>query len=228
MLKKYIALASLLLNVVSAHASVLEVYPGDPSWVSVDNSGGGSSAITVNAPHSGTGSLELTGDKTRFVGLGNQWDQDSNLGLLSNLTSFSFDWMIASGSTSELSQDYTPALRLHVWDDGVKSELIWEGAYNGTYGSTDQGTWYTTNNTDNFWQWVTGVGVTLDNGAQINTNIEDWAANYFSDDAYVAGVSVGVGSTVGSGYHAYADNVILGFNGESTTYNFEAAAVPLP
>jgi len=34
-------------------------------WNSIGNSGGGSSTITMTAPHDGLGSLQLNGDRTR-------------------------------------------------------------------------------------------------------------------------------------------------------------------
>lgn len=219
----------------TANATTVTVLPGDPDWVSGGNSGGGSSAITATAPRSGTGSLELTGDRTRFF-YGNPFSPNSNLGLLSAVESLTFDWQIAPGSTSILHPDATPALRLHIWDGGARSELVWEGAYNGTYGSTDQGFWYSTGAGDKFWRYESGSGVTLDGGAQVNLTIADWISGvssglteWYSDDAYIAAISVGVGSSIGASYHAFADNVTLTLvTGESTTFNFEAAAVPEP
>lgn len=218
----------------AASAATVTVLPGDPAWYSDGNSGGGSSAITGTAPRSGAGSVEMTGDRTRFV-YGNPFDSQSNLGLLSNVSTFTFDWQIAIGSTSNLGADATPALRLHIWDGGVRSELIWEGAYNGAYGNTTEGTWYTSNADDKFWRYVAGSGVTFDSGAQVNLTIDDWASGqnsaqqqWYSDDAYISAISVGVGSSIGAGYHAFADNVTLGFGRTSTTFNFEVQQVPEP
>ena len=90
------------------------VLPGDPAWLSIGNSGGGSSAVTATVPRSGNGSLELTGDRTRFNGLGNPFDPLSNLGLLSSVTDFRFEWSVAVGSSLGTTPDYSPALRLHI------------------------------------------------------------------------------------------------------------------
>jgi hypothetical protein len=238
LLRKYLAGAAVAAIVgwaSTAGAAVVTVLPGDPSWASGGNSGGGSSAITGTAPRSGAGSLELTGDRTRFF-YGNPFDSGSNLGLLSAVDSFTFDWQIAPGSTSNLHPDATPALRLHIWDNGVRSELIWEGAYNGTYGSTDEGFWYSTGADDKFWRYEAGSGTTFDGGAQVNLTIADWISGlssgqseWYSDQAYISAISVGAGSSIGAGYHAFADNVTLNLlTGQGTTYNFEAAAVPEP
>lgn len=227
----------------AASAAVVTVLPTDTSWANPagENGGGGSSAITATAARSGNGSLEMFGDRTRFIGLGNPYSSASNLGLLSDVLAFSFDWMIAAGSTSNLAPDYTPALRLHIWDGTQRSELIWEGAYNGTYGNTSQGTWYTSGAGDKFWRFQTGIGQTNQpiGGAMVTQSIADWVVgasnnntDWYSDQAYVAAISIGVGSSAGGGYHAFADNVVFNtVSGGDRTFNFEVAgtaAVPEP
>lgn len=206
-----------------AAASVIVVNPGDPSWGTVD----ANSEITDTFARSGNGSLELRGDRTRFFGLGNPFDINSNIGLLSNLIDFSFEWAIAASSISNLHPDYTPALRLHIFDGQQRSELIWEGAYNGTYGNTTRDTWYQSAFGDNFWQFVSGVGVT----EIYNRTINDWKSIY-SSSAYIAAISVGVGSSVGANYLSFADNVTLQFVDQmAMTFNFEPEAttnVPAP
>lgn len=218
-----------LTTATSSFAAQVIVTPGDPTWASTGNAGGGSSAITSSVPVSGNGSLELTGDRTRFVGLGNPFDSSSNLGLLSAVKTLQFDWAIAVGSTSLLDPDYTPALRLHIWDGSQSSELIWEGAYNGTYGSTTQGVFQTSGFSDLFWRFETGVGETNDANGLVTMSIVDWANDpgFYSEDAYVSAISVGVGSSVGSGYHAYADNVRFYIRESDSTFNFEVS-VPEP
>ncbi len=182
-----------------------------------------SSAITGSAPRSGNGSLELTGDRTRFFGLGNPYDSTSNLGLLSDLTDFRFDWSVAVGSSQGTTPNYSPALRLHIWDGAQRSELIWENAYNGPT-TVVQGMWYSTGTDDNFSQYVAGVGDSL----IYNRSISDWSSLGYSANAYIAGVSIGVGSSAGSTYHAFADDLVLSFGVNSTTYNFEASAASVP
>jgi hypothetical protein len=204
----------------SSNLLAVTVYTGDPSWISIagENKNGGSTEITSAAPRSGTGSLELHGDRARLFGV-NPTGPGSNFGLLKDLQSFTFDWSVASDSTRLGSQDYSPSIRLHVVDGVQSSELIWEGAYNSISGVT-KGTWYTTGTDDNFWQWITGSGDSL----IYNNSISDWQGIY-SSTAYIAAISVGVGGSAGTGYHAFADNVTLTLkDGQSTTYNFEVAA----
>lgn len=210
-------------------ASTVTVLPSDPSWVSPpgENSGGGSSSITDTAPRSGNGSLEMHGDRTRYVGLGNFYSPSSNIGLLSSLSGFTFDWMVASdsmGSIAGAAASYSPALRLHIWDGSQRSELIWENAYNGNNPAVG-GTWYSTGVNDNFYIYESGIG---SSGFYDGNSIFDWMGIY-SPDAYISGISVGVGSSAGPGYHAFADNVTLSFaGGTSTTYNFETDGVSVP
>jgi hypothetical protein len=154
--------------------------------------------------------------------------------MLGDLVDFSFDWLIDSNSQTNLDQDYTPALRLHLWEGCSqqacqRSELIWEGAYNNTYGNTVRNTWYTTSFTNNFWQFVNSP---VNTATEIyNRTITDWKGIY-ADDTFISGVSVGVGSSAGTDYLAFADNVTIQFaNEEARTFNFEteaAADVPAP
>lgn len=230
-------LAGILLLGASAFASAaaVTVTPGDPNWAA-ENSGGGSSEITGTLPRSGNGSLELHGDRTRFFGLGNPYSAASNLGSLNDVLQLTFDWAIGVGSVNNYHADYTPALRLHIWDGNQRSELIWEGAYNGTYGNTTQGVFYTSGVNDNFYRWQAGgPGVTLQGGALVNLSIFDWAAGandagaqWYSDTAYVSAISVGAGSGTGTGYFAFADNVVLNIAGNERTFNFELSQQSVP
>ena len=217
-----IAAAAVMAGAWAASATIVTVLPGDPTWgdPAGENGGTGSSAITGTAPRSGSGSVELFGDRTRFVGLGNFYSPASNLGLLSSLTSFTFDWSVAVGSSQGTTPNYSPALRLYIWDGAQRSELIWENAYNGTI-PVAQGTWHTTSANDNFWRYQAGIG---DSGIY-NRSISQWSSLGYSANAYISGVSVGVGSSAGINYHAFADDVTLAFGANSTTYNFE---VPVP
>ncbi|MFA6240249.1 MAG: PEP-CTERM sorting domain-containing protein [Candidatus Hydrogenedentales bacterium] len=216
---------------VSADASLVVVNPGG-SWSSSGNSGGGSSAITGTEAdaHGGNGSLEMYGDRTRF-----QYIEIPYIGLLSDLDALSFEWQVATDSTSNLSPDYTPAVRLLIYDPLAGpfafSELIWEGAYNGYYGNYTHGDWITTDvlgDDEVMWRYVTGLGTTLfpPNNALGLLSPDDWATSpYFSSQAVVYGVSFGVGSSVGAGFHAFGDYLTLGFDGESTTFDFEPVSV---
>ncbi len=189
--------------------------PSSTDWGTIPGENTGTAVVTSTVARSGNGSLELTGDRTRTQ-LGIQYAPfRTTIASLADITSLTFDWRIAGDAVPRLNSDYTPALRLLIQDGAVRKELVWEGAYNGTYGNTMRDTWYSTTASDLFYQ---GAG-NENNGMTIAA----WASSLAN--ATVSGISVGAGSSAGTGYHAFVDNVSLtGLNG-TTTYNFEAAAV---
>ncbi len=214
----------------AAHASTVTVLPGT-TWgvIPGESSGGGSSVITSTVAFDGTGSVEMFGDRTRFTN-GNYYSPASNIARLSDVLGLSFSWRVAADSSGGYNVDQTPALRLHIFDAGKRSELVWEGVYNNTYGNTSRDTWYTTTFDDVFYQFKTGSGVTLANGSQVNQTVKAWESSY-SENAYVSAISVGVGSGFSAKYHAFADDVVFAVGDTSTTFNFETAAataVPEP
>lgn len=222
---------------VSVRAAEIVVTPSSSLWYNPPNenvnaNGVGSSAITGTLPRSGNGSVEMTGDRTRFV-MGRLYNTPTtapSLGLFDQLTRLTFDWAVASSSTP--AQPYTtPALRVHIMDGDVRSELIWEGVYNGINAPPTGNSWNSSDIDDVFWRFQAGSGTTFENNAQVNKTISDWqGSSYYSDTAYIIGFSVGVGGSAGTGFRAFADNVTIDLNGESNTYNFElnAAEVPEP
>lgn len=219
----------------SAATAVVTDVSGPPTattWGTIATENTGSAVVSTTAARNGNGSLEMRGDRVRAQ-VGIQYAPfRTNLGALSDVTALTFDWRIAGDSTNGLNPDYTPALRLLVQDGNQRSELIWEGVYNNTYGNTKRDTWYSSGDNDNFYQFVAGSGVTLNNGSQVNKSLTSWISSNYSSNAFVSGFSVGVGSSASSAYRAFADNVTLTTAAGSTTYNFEAApiagAVPEP
>lgn len=224
MKSKFMISAALLVSsiiVAPAIASEVVVTPISGEWTNRPGEArlGATAAITATAPRSGNGSLELTGDRTRFA-LGNMYPISGSVALadLSSVLGLTFDWRIAAGSTNPYSVDYTPALRLHIFDAGadVRKELIWEGAYNGTYGKTDRDTWYSSSSEDKF--FITG-------GSELEgKTISDWART-LNTGSFVSGISVGVGGGAGLGYNAFADNVRFSTTSGATTFNFETASI---
>jgi hypothetical protein len=125
-----ILLASAAIAFIANAAQADTVLP-NTSWGSLpgENNAGSSATITTAAPRSGNGSVELIGDRTRFTN-GNYFDTSGQgLYLASAVQSLVFDWRVASGSSNPYNPDYTPALRLHIYDPATKmrSEIIWEG-----------------------------------------------------------------------------------------------------
>ena len=221
---KFMISAALLVSSVIAApvmASEVVVTPTSGEWTNRPGEArlGATAAITATAPRSGNGSLELTGDRTRFA-LGNIYPTSGSVALadLSSVLGLTFDWRIAAGSTNPYGVDYTPALRLHIFDAGaeVRKELIWEGAYNGTYGKTDRDTWYSSSSEDKF--FITG-------GSELEgKTISDWART-LNTDSFVSGISIGSGGGAGLGYNVFADNVRFSTTSGVTTFNFETASI---
>lgn len=200
-MKRSISLtASILLLAVSAPAAVIIVDSANAislGWYSNGSTGGGSSDITATAPRDGYGSLELRGDRTRY-NQGNPFFSAplTNLGLLSDLTGFGFDWRVDANTSLGQGANLGPALRLHIIDPGAdnvlntgdfRAELIWEFAENGGTGNLF-GQWNTldTNTTTGtFYRfvggYVGGVGnngrsATSPGGAQLNLTFSQWLA----------------------------------------------------
>lgn len=200
--------------------------PAGTSWgiLPGENTGGGSGTITTQNVTDTDGSLNITGDRAR-VQTGVQYGGGTNTGVFANsivdLTGNFFTNTLGSNVSA------TPALRVLIQDGSVRSELIWEGAYNNNtglgFGSADTG--------DLFWQFVSGQGATLGNtfGYTMFT-LANWG-NTYSSSAFVSGLSIGVGSSAGSGFNANVDNLAFTTDAGSTGYNFAAspvAAIPEP
>lgn len=202
----------------AASADTVIVYPNAGGWsnpAGENGNGTGSAAITTDSARSGNGSVELHGDRTRWV-LGDLYDKNSNLGSFSNFTDLGFEYQIDPLSTTSCCDPkYSPALRVVVWDGSTKLDFVWEQAYQaGAYGAAGPvGTWNT----------IGAGGTFFKNGTSEldQRTIASWAGT-LSSNAYVGAVYIGVGSGIGAGYTAYADNVTA--NG--TTYNFEAVPEP--
>lgn len=225
----YLLAASAAVSVCAgaAQAATIVVTPAATMGWSTPGSEsvGGSIGITGTAARSGNGSLELTGQRSRAV-LGTLYPnaRSPSIAALADVAALTFDWQIASGSTSSYGALYTPALRM-ILSNGrdPKKEMIWEGVYNNTYATTSQGNWYTSGADDKFF-----IGAGNENSGK---SVASWAADPTLAGWNVVGVSVGHGGGAGAGYRAFADNVTLTTKSGTTTYNFELAstgAVPEP
>lgn len=218
------AMAVMALSFTAANAATVQVTPSNPQgWSSPagENTGGGYATITGTAPYDGNGSLELGGDRVRYV-LGSLYDNPNaagatnNLGTVSSLSNLSFSYMIdPTATTGSHDPLYSPALRMVFWNGNTKDEFVFEQAYQvGGYASAQpRGTWNTTTSDSLFW---------LKSSDDVNTDhtIAEWAALLNVADATVGGIYIGVGSSASLGYHAYADNVVAGAN----TYKFDLSA----
>lgn len=260
------ALAALAIVPVSAHASD-QVVTSTSQAISIggatfgsnsggaENSGGGSTAITDDRayPTSGdTGSLKVTGDRSRYV-IGSLYGTTASTGFnLSSLSSFTFDWNVDQSTAAQ--PHGAPVGRVIVADaGGARTELIWEHVYNGGASGvtvpTDQwqnaganSLWYAnlrspggsvldtfkansqadTTGFNIIGGNGTGPGVLGNNGSQINQSLSSWT-QYFSPDAKVVGFSFGAGSGFGAGFTGYVDNAVITTSAGVDRLNFDVA-----
>ena len=227
MLKLMLAATAMIVSAsMPASAAEVTVLPGDSNWrdLPAERRLGASATVTDSVARSGNGSLEIRGDRTRFA-TGSIYPNAATTPIvaLNQVTGLTFDWRLAADSVTNpgYNPDYTPALRLHIWDAGagVRREIIWEGAYNNTYGNTQRDTWYSTTLNDKFY-----VGAGNENAG---VTIAQWAQSYAAG-SFVGGISVGNGSGALTTYHAFADNVTLTTGAGSTTWNFNLTATAAP
>jgi len=217
--------------------------------------------ITPTNPRSGNGSLELTTSGSLFdwAFFKRIADNSGSWGLLSAVNCLTFDWWrnsytlpnpAPSSLTAETWQEQTPVLRLLVRDqkDGqtLVSHLVWERWYNtrNTLQPTENDQWHFENITgQQLWRHFDG-GLTYTNAGCFNTgftqsadlqtyNIGGWIQNCYSSSAEVFGVMIGVGSSWPGPYHAFLDNVQLGFQGQSgfvveDNFEFPTTVTPEP
>ena len=234
-------------------------FPNGQSTIAYDSPGerrnGGFAAVTRDAPRAapGTpgqnGSLKISGDRSRYV-IGSIYETflgapAPSLVNLSQVSTLSFDWRV--NNPGQGFRHASPAVRLHIMDQGVRSEMIWEHVYNGgTSGQTPPTGWQTAPLGTSFYLNVRdndgaafllrnpglGIdggtqGVVTQNGSQLNLSIEGWKS-FFTSEAFVTGFSFGSGGGFGSDHLSFVDNVRIGLANEDTIIvNFESA-IPEP
>jgi hypothetical protein len=150
------------------------------------------------------------------------------LGTLGSLTSLGYEWYRDSASTA--SSHYHPSLRLFVADPitNALGYLVFELAYNPSVSAVPVDQWVSENIvTSDYNLWATG---TLPGAfSDYSTTLAEWKSNH--SDYLVLGISSGVGSGWDGSFIGAVDNITIGFDGDSTTYNFEVLSngvVPEP
>lgn len=255
MYKSFLAATALIGSVAASAATTVTILPTDTSVstpygtvattnpVSENGNGTGFAVVSDAAPRNGNGSLELHGDRTRYV-IGNIYGGPA-LFSFDQLGSLAFDWRV--DAASPLFLHASPAIRLHIIDPtangNIRSEMIWEQVYDGGQSGVSPilGTWQTEANplmylnvrtNAGLFAAQTGLnpnagGVVRQGNSQLNLSLNDWN-QYLSSSAYITGVSFGAGSGFGSTFLSFVDAVKLTVGGEQTTFNFENAAAPVP
>jgi len=212
-------------------------YLGNYRDVSTGYTSTTSAAIGTANPRSGNGSVQMS-----LTDASGKADYVYTWGFvggrtLGNLDALSYDWYRSSGSTS--AAHFQPAMRLYYDADGNSATLddqgylIWEQVYNGATAS-DQ--WVSSDILGGyFWQRQFSPGVTIED---YDTTLAAWiageqpaGADRLSANTAILGIEFGIGSGWNGSFSGAVDNVTFGFSGQSTTFNFEAAAsseVPEP
>jgi hypothetical protein len=251
---RYISVIGTIVSLVflteTATAGQVLVTPeNQQGWGSFGNQNGGSSVISSSSFGGAfdDGSLRLTGDRTRF----GVFETQSGFGLLRDVEAVNFQWVVEQvGGGVTTAQ--APALRLHVldtannrnleiiWEDGEQSVperqfVAGEGSLNTIYSGDFFGT-----SANQLHVWTTGLGRGVFDSGGGKLGSSDQARNFettrnailsVDENALVLGISVGAGSSIGSGFIGYADLVQLTIGGDAefdTTYNFSVAPVPEP
>jgi len=184
--------------------------------------------------------LELLGTP---VNVGGNYYASTSLGLFKDLTSLSYEWYRDSVSLNSAGQHAVIRILLdadgNLGTTGDRGGLVFERAYNGG-GAVPVDTWitedifgYNSGLGANLWTFGLGVpnekhgyGVKLSNWqTALQVSQGPNPATLDLRNAAVLGFSSGIGS--GWGPHTGAvDNISFGFNGGSTTYNFEPQQPP--
>jgi hypothetical protein len=221
-----------LCMVTTVHATNI-IYPDNTIWqLDERNNIIGDPVISDAHPRSGNASLALTTTGslydwafyTRYAGD----PKTSSWGLLSDVSALSFDWYRqAMPIKTEYQSDVpwlaqTPVLRLLVRDGADTSELVWEKYYSDSSPAI-MNTWSTEDLADgiddNLWRHVDGIGYTIGDGTNkdpffpdplLAINVSSWN-DYYTENAVVYGLSVGVGSNWPDVYSGAVDNIFLSF-----------------
>jgi hypothetical protein len=222
---------------------------GHPNWVYNNTRGGGSVGIRTDFPRNGNGSVYFNSPSSTGkadieyfanpVNAGgnffpNPFNLASILGPLSDLTDLSYEWYRAGASTAP--GHLHPVLRLGILRVNSNNTialgyLTFERVYNG-FGAAPTNSWQADDIlSNNYKLWATaslGFGDPNVNINDVLKTIPEWvnAAADVGATLYVISVNAGIGSGWNGTFTGAVDNITFGFNGNSTTYNFEVVPEP--
>lgn len=144
---------------------------------------------------------------------------------LGNLSGLSYEFYRDSSSTT--AQHFAPVLRLYYQtSSGETGLLIWEQVYNGYSGGVPTNSWVSANMLGGtFWMRAFGPGRTVE---RFDVTLAQWAAGEITSNGHVLGtdtkiigIDVGVGSGWGATFRGAVDNVVVGFDADTVSANFE-------
>lgn len=219
----------------AAHAtSALTVAtPSSPDgWVPANVRENGSVAITSWQPRgeapNNQGSLEFATntitsgkDKADYV---KNWGA-MNGRTLGSLSELRYEFYRDGSSTT--TAHFAPVLRLYYQTANNETGLlIWEQVYNGYSGGVPTNTWVSADILGGkFWMRAFEPGRTVE---RFDVTLAQWVdgisipnAHKLGPDTKILGIDVGVGSGWGATFRGAVDNVVVGFNTDTVTANFE-------
>jgi hypothetical protein len=197
--------------------------------IDTDYARSGNGSVSFTSPPNGKADIEFL---PNAIPLGGNYESTASLGLLSGLTTMSYDWYRSSSSTA--TANLHPSLRVLIDADGDlatitdRGGLVFERVYNNLLTPVDQWVSDTVSGTTNVWNFGLGLGFAFDinsNGYAYDSNLLDWQAKL--PNAKIIGFSSGVGSGWGP-FDGAVDNIAWTINGVTTTSNFEVAAATVP
>ncbi len=169
---------------------------------------------------------------------------------LGAISSLSYAWYRDGSSTT--TAHFIPVLRINFYDDGgtpgaanfaddVAGILIWEGVYNG-FNNPVNDSWELVDVLDqNFWAFVSfnpsgNTGVIQNFSAKLadwrNGNVVGQNGDpviSLSNNSYITGVNVGVGSGWGNTFIGYVDAIRIAFGqADDRLFNFEVCGIFVP
>ena len=214
--------------------------------------GNGNAAVTGAKPRYGFGDVGFGSLQLHTTGKMEDWVfayryAETNWGMLSQLSSLSFDWYRSSNPNwdADVTKDgiqlydwkyKSPAFRVFLSDN---TEIVWENYFNRPIDNDVSyvDTWQTSEMINgNFW-YRNEAGYSLSNGPCLTSDMPVWGGGVQAltiseivtcyGDKQVVGVGVGLGSQWPYAYKGFVDNVIVTSNGNQVlNTNFDHKSIP--
>jgi len=197
--------------------------------ISTDNPHLGNGSVAFYAPTNGKADIEFLAGGADVGGV---YYATGSLGTLADFEGFSYDWYRDASST--VASHLHPSFRIILDADGNlgttgdRGGIVFERVYNGVSTPTNQWVTDTFSNTTKLWNFGLGLGLeyNIDGVGSQYDPLSAWQAGL--PNATILGFSMGVGSGWTGEFTGYVDNVSWTIDGQTSSYNFEVAAVPEP
>jgi hypothetical protein len=250
---KHIIMALVLLTSTASAQVVSQnnLVQKDLGWYTAIQ-GNGNAAVTGAKPRYGFGDVGFGSLQLHTTGKMEDWVfayryAETNWGMLSQLSSLSFDWYRSSNPNwdADVTKDgiqlydwkyKSPAFRVFLDDN---TEIVWENYFNRPIDNDVSyvDTWQTSEMINgNFW-YRNEAGYSLSNGPCLTSDMPVWGGGVQAltiseivtcyGDKQIVGVGVGLGSQWPYAYKGFVDNVIVTSNGNQVlNTNFDHKSIP--